>query len=192
MDMGAAGPSTAGDAQSGSQSVICPACGHDNIPGADACEECRQALTEARAAASTDAEETSLLDRPLLELNPQRPECVERDTSLAAVIARLKGRNVGCVLVTGNGGELVGIFTERDVLYRVAGLIEDLDRIPVESLMTPDPTALKASDPISRALHMMVLHGFRHVPIVDEDARPVGFISFRDIVSLMEQNFVSA
>ena len=177
---------------SGSQSVICPACGHDNVPGADVCEQCSQALTDTHADEGTAAAETSLLDRPLLELNPQRPECVERDASLADVIARLQGRNVGCVLVTGHGGELVGIFTERDVLYRVAGLIEDLHSVPVESLMTPDPTALKASDPISRALHMMGLHGFRHVPIIDDDARPVGFISFRDIVSLMEQNLVNA
>ena len=172
-----------------SHGLICSACGHDNILGADVCEECGQALTDTTTA-DEETEEGSLLDRPLLELNPRRPECVERETSLAHVIARLKGRNVGCVLVTGNGGELVGIFTERDVLYRVVGLIDDPESIPVESLMTPDPTALKASDPISRALHMMGLHGFRHVPIIDDDARPVGFISLRDIVGLMEESFV--
>ena len=170
--------------------LICFACGHDNILGADVCEECGQTLTDNTVCDSEATEESSLLDRPLLELNPRRPECVERETSLAHVIARLKGRNVGCVLVTGNGGELIGIFTERDVLYRVVGLIDDPESIPVESLMTPDPTALKASDPISRALHMMGLHGFRHVPIVDDDEKPVGFISLRDIVGLMEESFV--
>ena len=40
--------------------------------------------------------------------------------------------------------KLVGIFTERDVLYRVAGLIRELEHITVESLMTGRPTALKA------------------------------------------------
>lgn len=173
-----------------SHGLICSACGHDNILGSDDCEECGQALSDTTAVESEGTQESSLLDRPLLELNPRRPECVERETSLADVIARLKGRNVGCVLVTDNGGELIGIFTERDVLYRVVGLIDDPECIPVESLMTPDPTALKASDPISRALHMMGLHGFRHVPIVDDDARPVGFISLRDIVGLMEESFV--
>ena len=171
--------------------MICSACGHDNIPGADHCEQCSQTLTEVPANAGASSEGGGLLDRPLLELNPSRPECVERDTSLAKVIARLKGRNVGCVLITDSGGELIGIFTERDVLYRVVGLIDDPERIPVESLMTPDPTTLKASDPISRAFHMMGLHGFRHVPIVDDDARPVGLISLRDIVSFMEESFVN-
>ena len=171
--------------------LICPACGFDNIPGADVCEQCGQALTDAHATEGERVGESGLFDRPLLELNPTRPECVEREPSLADVICRLKGRNVGCVLVTGNGGELIGIFTERDVLYRVAGLIEDPQGIPVESLMTPAPTVLKVSDPISRALHMMGLHGFRHVPIVDDDAKPVGCISLRDIVGLMEESFVA-
>ncbi len=186
--MGSVDSSSTTPAQS--HGLICSACGHDNIPGADVCEECGQALTDAPVEESAATQESGLFDRPLLELNPRRPECVERQTSLAEVIARLKGRNVGCVLVTGNGGELIGIFTERDVLYRVVGLIENPESIPVESMMTPDPTALKASDPISRALHMMGLHGFRHVPIVDDDARPVGFIALRDIVSLMEESFV--
>lgn len=168
------------------EGALCPACGHANIPGADPCEECGQSLV---APAEIDDGESSILQQPLLRLNPRLPECVERHTSLAETISRLKGGNVGCVLVTNHGGELVGIFTERDVLYRVAGLIGNLDAVPVESLMTPGPTALKPSEPISRALHMMAVHGFRHVPLVDEDGCPVGFISLRDIIIFMEDNF---
>ena len=172
------------------EGAICPTCGFDNIPGADKCEQCSQTLTEVTQ--TETVEEDSIFERPLLELNPRPAEAVESATSLAEVISRLKERNYGCVLVTGNGGELVGIFTERDVLYKVAGLVGDLEKVPVEKLMTPSPTALKASDPISRALHLIGLHGFRHVPIVDEDERPVGFISFRDIVRFMEESFAAA
>ena len=93
------------------------------------------------------------------------------------------------VLITGYDGKLVGIFTERDVLYRVAGLIRELEHITVESLMTGRPTALKADAAIQYALHLMRFHGFRHVPLVDEDDRPVGFVSFRDIVRFVERNF---
>lgn len=168
------------------QGVICPACGHDNISGTDLCEECNQSLSEHYM---TDVEtllEKSIFVRPLLHLNPRPAECVELQTSLGEVIKRLKSRNVGCVLVTGNGSELAGIFTERDVLYKVAGLIHKLESIPIESLMTPSPSTLKPSDPISHALHLMGLHGFRHVPLIDEDGLPVGYISFRDIVRFME------
>ena len=168
------------------QDVLCEACGHVNHTGADVCDECGQSLL----VDATEEGETSILQQPLLRLSPRHPECVDSGVSLAEAIARLKGHNVGCVLVTGHGGELVGIFTERDVLYRVAGLIDDLTALPVESLMTPRPTALKSSDPISRALHLMALHGFRHVPLEDEDGRPVGIVSLRDILRFMEENFI--
>ncbi|MDE2698880.1 MAG: hypothetical protein OXI23_08420, partial [Gemmatimonadota bacterium] len=41
------------------------------------------------------------------------------------------------------------------------------------------PTALKTSDPIGHLLHLMSLHGFRHIPIVDPDGCPVGLASFK-------------
>ena len=175
-----------------SAGIICSACGFDNIAGSDACEQCNQSLTDAYITQADSGVERSIFDRSLLELNPRPAETVEGSTSLAEVISRLKSRNYGCVLITGHGGELVGIFTERDVLLKVAGLIDDLDGTPVERLMTPGPTVLRASDPISRALHLIGLHGFRHVPIVDEDNRPVGFISFRDIVLFMESSFTAS
>lgn len=169
------------------QGTICPACGYDNIPGTDVCEECNQSLSEQYMEDVETAAETTIFTRPLLELNPRPAECVELQTTVEEAILRLKGRNMGCVLVTGNRGELAGIFTERDVLYKVVGLIGSLDAIPVESLMTPGPSALKPSDPISHALHLMGIHGFRHVPLVDEEGIPVGYISLRDIVRFMEE-----
>ena len=89
----------------------------------------------------------------------------------------------------GDTQELVGIFTERDVLYRVAGLIEQLEEIPVESVMPPRPSSLKLSLPISHPLHLMGAHGFNHVPLVDDEGKPIGFISFRDVVRFIEENF---
>ena len=89
----------------------------------------------------------------------------------------------------GRGGELIGIFTERDVLYRVAGIIRDLKQITVKSLMTQHPTALKMDTAMQHALHIMSIHGFRHVPLVDDDEHPVGIISFRDIVHFIERHF---
>ena len=48
--------------------------------------------------------------------------------------------------------------------------------------MTPDPVAVRADLPIAHALHLMSLYGFRHLPLVDDDNRPTGIISFRDVV----------
>ena len=111
---------------------------------------------------------------------------------MAEAVARMKSKRVGCVLVTGDDDELAGIFTEGDVHYKVAGLIEDLEGVPVESLMTSGPSTLRPGDPIKRALHLMGLHGFCHVPLVDDGGKPVGFISFRDIVRFMEESFTAS
>jgi CBS domain-containing protein len=170
--------------------MICSACGYDNFSGVDICAECGQSLIQ-EYLVEAEEEGHNIFAKPLSVLNPRKPVCVTRDTTVAEVITLLKGKNVGCVLVVGDEGKLVGIFTERDVLYRVAGLIENLKDILVESLMTPRPTSLKASMPISHALHLMGLHGFRHVPLVNEDDKPLSSIAFRDIVHFIEKNFSS-
>ena len=168
--------------------MICPSCGYDNISGSDVCEECQQSLT---VELQVDSDAPTILNKRLSLLNPRQPECVGLKTTVDQAIERLKGKNVGCVMVTGERGELVGIFTERDVLYRVAGLMEQLNEIFVESVMTPRPTSLKPFMSIAQAFHLMGLHGFRHVPLVDERERPVGFISLRDIVNFIEENFAA-
>lgn len=163
--------------------IECQACGHGNISGTDTCDECGASLVHP----VTETGDSAALQSSLLRLRPREPECVDQTTTLAEVIARLQKRNVGCVLVTSHGEELVGIFTERDVLYRVAGLIDQADKIPVESVMTARPSTLRPSDPISHALHLMAVHGFRHIPLVDEDTRPVGVVSLRDIIRFMSR-----
>lgn len=164
----------------------CPSCGRDNIAGVDACEKCGQGLSEDWA---EDHSQLGIFAQPLTELGARLPVCVSADTSLAEVVTLLKEKGIGCVLVTGETQELVGIFTERDVLYRVAGLIEQLEEVAVESLMTPRPSSLKSTLPISHALHLMGAHGFRHVPLVDDEGKPTGYISFRDVLRFIEENF---
>ena len=165
--------------------MICPSCSHDNIAGTDTCAECGGSL----AHIETSGDTLGVLAEPLTRLNPRPAECVELSTPMAEVLARLKGKNVGCVQVVDEEGRLVGIFTERDVLYKVAGLIEDLDNIVVESLMTADPTALQPKTAIQHALHLMSVHGFRHIPLIDKEYRPVGIVSFRDVVDFIERQF---
>ena len=168
--------------------MICSSCSYENISGVDACEECGQSLSDAYQDWGS-GEFQEIFAEPLSTLRPILPVCVPPETLLSEVISLLKGKNVGCVLVTGGGGELIGIFTERDVLYRVAGIIRDLKQITVESLMTQHPTALKVDTAMQHALHLMSIHGFRHVPLVDDDEHPVGIISFRDIVHFIEKYF---
>jgi 2-oxoglutarate ferredoxin oxidoreductase subunit beta len=118
---------------------------------------------------------------PIKTLNPKAPISVEPLASVANAIRWMRSHNIGCVLVTGKNGQLEGILTERDVLTRVACQVEDLSKAAVVDFMTPDPYALKAEAPITHAMHLMSANGFRHLPLVDDEFRPEGIISFRDV-----------
>jgi len=126
-----------------------------------------------------------LTDSTVGALGAHAPVEVDVQTSLAKAIRQMNSHNIGCVLVTDETDRLVGIFTERDVLMRVAGLVDDLSAASVGGYMTPEPVAVRADLPIAHALHLMAVHGFRHLPLVDDAQRPIGVISFRDVVHFL-------
>src|SRR4030095_254525 len=79
-------------------------------------------------------------------------------------------------------GRAVGIFTERDVLQRVA--ISGIDRArPVSDVMTHNPETLSVDDGIAFALNRLIARGFRHIPIVDKTGHPVAVLSVREVVA---------
>lgn len=123
-----------------------------------------------------------LTEDTLAMLGRHAPVEVDTQTSLAKAIRQMNTHNIGCVLVTDENDRLIGIFTEWDVLMRVAGIVDDLTATTVGQYMTADPVAVRADMPIAHALHLMSINGFRHLPLVDENHRPVGVISFRDVV----------
>jgi CBS domain-containing protein len=147
-----------------------------------------EAIAEERAA---DAARLGalILNQPIRELATLRPAvCLPPATSLRTAIDRMNESSVGCVLVE-EDGQLVGIFTERDVLTKVAGVGIDVDRTPLARLMTRDPESLSPDDRITFALNRMSVGGFRHIPLVDDDGRPVGVVSMRNVVDYMVDLF---
>jgi len=149
-------------------------------------EEAAIASERANEGSSIEAE---ILERPIGSLPSLRdPVQVDRRTSLRAVIDRLNQERIGCVLIV-DDGRLVGVFTERDVLTKLAGTNIDIDRTPVEDLMTPDPECLTLEDGIAYALNKMTIGGFRHVPLVDLHGRPSGVIAMRHIVEYLVDLF---
>lgn len=129
-----------------------------------------------------------MIREPISMLQPLKPVCVEKGTSVAEAVRQMQEHHIGCVLVT-ERERLVGIFTERDVLSQVVGRKIDSAKTPVEALMTRDPETLSPSAGIVFALNKMSLGGFRHVPLVDKDHRPVGIISVKDVVDYIVEFF---
>jgi CBS domain-containing protein len=128
-----------------------------------------------------------MIREPIRTLNPSEPITVPKTASIADAVQLMKDHRIGCVLAVEND-KLVGIFTERDVLLKVIGTGLDL-ATPVESLMTGDPEVLRLQDGIVFALNKMSVGGFRHVPLVDADMRPVGVVSMRMIVDYLVEFF---
>jgi len=138
------------------------------------------------------SDSTRVLDRRALwesieALAPRPPLTIGPDAAVGDAIRLLREHGIGCVLVE-EGGRLVGILTERDVLQKLeAG---DVDQ-PVRRYMTPDPEVLAPADPIVFVLNKMSVGGFRHVPLVDGEHRPVGVVSVKDVVGFLAEVFAA-
>ncbi|HWE26313.1 MAG TPA: CBS domain-containing protein [Myxococcales bacterium] len=110
---------------------------------------------------------------------------VQESATLQEAVENLQNHHIGCVLISGENGTLEGIFTERDLLNRVAGKKLDWSECRVSDFMTRHPETLRLDDRIVWALNLMHMGGYRHVPLVDEQNRPVGVISVKDIVEFI-------
>src|SRR6266851_8233915 len=104
------------------------------------------------------------------------PVLVDEATPLVQVLQLMREGNRGAVLVVSNG-TLVGIFTERDVLMKVAGQPTDVGHTEVSQVMTVDPVTLPVEATVAFALNKMLIEGFRHIPLVDDQHRPVAVVS---------------
>ncbi len=100
------------------------------------------------------------------------------DTTVTEAAAGMVRARVGSVVVL-QGSFLAGILTERDVL-RAAASGEDLSVSLVSAWMSPDPQAASLDMPAEEAAQIMLLNGFRHLPVVN--GREVcGVVSIRDL-----------
>lgn len=125
------------------------------------------------------------LARSLGTLNPHNPLLVRQEIKISEAIELLQQNKVGCIVVTDVLGKIQGIFTERDVLLKVALKPIHPSKAPVSSVMTRNPQTATMTTSIAFALNMMSHGGYRHLPIVDDDEYPVGMISVKDIVDYL-------
>jgi len=108
----------------------------------------------------------------------QPPTTTARTATVREAALLMKERGKGALLVL-DGSKLVGIFTERDALYRVIAAGRDPATTSVGDVMTPQPQSIHPDEPFLHALRVMHQGGFRHLPVV-EHGRPLGVVSSRD------------
>jgi len=113
---------------------------------------------------------------------------VSPEETVSAVSRKMASKNLGAVLVVRNG-LLVGIFTERDAVFRVIGQGLDPAKTPLHDVMTVQPMTLGPEKSFGHALVLMQENGFRHLPVI-ENGRPIGIVSARHAMDPDLEEFV--
>jgi CBS domain-containing protein len=148
--------------------MICPSCGHNNIEGADRCEECVTSLLNLDVPQSgREGPATSIMETDISQLG-QELLSVLPDTPALEVIRKMKAVGLGCALVL-EDGNLVGIFTERDLLNKLTGKDALPANTTVKELMSPNPEILSERDSVATAVNKMSMGRYRHIPVRKSD-----------------------
>lgn len=132
--------------------------------------------------------EDSLMNEAAVDsLGPKTAVMVTPETTVREAIEKMIANNIGCVLV-GKNDEVVGIFSERDLLLAIADRLEEVQDEAIEEFMTRNPETLESSVPVVFALNRMCLGDFRHLPLT-EKGRLKGIISLRDFLTLLFRTY---
>ena len=144
-------------------------------------------LTQSRQQLQTTfsqrAGEQQTMTTPLSQLIKRDAVSVSPDTPTRAALEQMAELDIGCMVVTDEARQPVGVLTQSDLLPRVVLPAFDLDR-PVSEVMTPEPFTLAATATAYDAALEMATHRVRHVLVVDSQDRLLGLVSERDLFAL--------
>lgn len=130
-----------------------------------------------------------MYEQRLREVMDKRRLVKAAPTMTVREAARLMAaKGVGAVMVL-DGEQLVGVFTERDAVFRVLARERSADTTMLAEVMTPEPLTLGSNARFGTALALMHKNGFRHVPVVD-DGRLVGVVMARQALDPDMEEFV--
>ncbi len=97
-------------------------------------------------------------------------------------------KQVGAVLVV-DAGHLIGIFSERDAVFRVIAKGLDPSKTPLVDVMTREPKTVGPNNTFGYAMTIMHENGFRHMPVIDE-GKPIGIVSARSALDPDLEEFI--
>ena len=118
----------------------------------------------------------------------QEPVTAPTTMTVTQAARLMKEHNIGALTVT-EADKLVGVFTERDGLFRVLAGGLDAEATTLADVMTRNPQTIHPNSGFAHALQIMHEGRFRHLPVV-EDGRLVGVVSVRDALGPELEAFV--
>ncbi len=111
------------------------------------------------------------------------PISVDQKSTIDNAASTMWKNDIGCILIVDEKGKLVGIATERDMIYAAT---RDLFNkgIPITDIMTENPVTVEQNVSIDVAVEKMKNANVRHLPVVNREGKPIGVISIRDVLDL--------
>jgi CBS domain-containing protein len=119
--------------------------------------------------------------KAILSEKGNRVFTIEPTATLAVAVRTLTNRRIGALVVTGPGGRIVGIVSERDVVRALDTKGASALDAPVAEIMTRKVVTCSERETIAEIMERMTAGKFRHVPVV-EQARLAGIVSIGDVV----------
>jgi CBS domain-containing protein len=111
---------------------------------------------------------------------------VNDQLTVAETATMMAAQGIGAVVALRDGG-MSGIFTERDLLVKVAAAGLDAASTQVADVMTTDVATITVDDTVEAAVAKMRDGGFRHLPVVDGSGEPFAMLSLRDLIALLTE-----
>lgn len=105
---------------------------------------------------------------------------VSADASLVDVAKLLSATHISLVFVCNYDGTMVGVITKTDVVRQIGLCGERACTSPAADVMTRDVAYCRSADSLPDVLSMMEQRGFVHIPVIDENSKPVGVVNARD------------
>jgi CBS domain-containing protein len=105
------------------------------------------------------------------------------DTSLLEIAKLLEQHGIGCIVVDGDDGKVMGIVSERDVVRAIGRSGTKVLKEPVSTYMTRSVVTAREADTIDQLMSEMTTHRFRHMPVI-ERGKLIGLVSIGDVVKM--------
>lgn len=112
----------------------------------------------------------------VLSLKPSDPIVCKTSATVYEAAQLMSAKRENCILVVNDEGHLIGIFTAKDLAFRIVGSGLNANVVTIEQIMTPSPICANSNSPASEALTLMVEKGFRHLPVLDDEDHIVGVL----------------
>jgi CBS domain-containing protein len=133
-----------------------------------------------------DPLERALAEEPVESITSHPIRMVPPKMPIADAVGILRNEGFSCLIVA-DDGHLLGLFTVRDVLDKVADRYEHIKHDPIGDVMTSDPVFVYDTDSAGATMCVMAVSGFRHVPVLNTDGKVTGIVSPKRIVDFLQE-----